>query len=125
MDLTVEKTGKPIVEKLVLATSGILALTLGMSAGTARADLIVTQFNSTGPMDPGAVVTFGPDGGFAASYSQFGLFKTFSLSGNGLNQVAVTTPDCGDNCTLEPSDPGTLVDGTLNFASSGDYKTSY
>lgn len=114
------------VEKVALACSSFLGLSLGMGAVTpAHADLIITQFDpsATTTYYSGAPVAFGPSwdpAGFTAfRTTPFTVFDIFNLSaspGNGVADVG-----CPLICTLQTFAPGSSVDGSANFGSGGQF----
>jgi len=117
-------------EKVVLASTSVVALALGMGVGVspAHADLVVTDFSSAdmATFTADGAVNFGPSGdpnGFTAQYGAGPIAGGLTLTGNDGNTVAVTTADCTVNCKLQTLNPGELVDGSLNYASSGAFDT--
>jgi hypothetical protein len=131
MDL-VSNNGRSSAEKILLASSGLLAFALGMDASKAHADLIVTSFDDAqkAALQAGDAVSFGPAGdtsGFTAQITSGFPFEFFALTGNGANTVA-TVPGCtqepvNSSACLATFAPGATVDSAANFAPSGSFKT--
>ncbi|HLG87136.1 MAG TPA: PEP-CTERM sorting domain-containing protein [Alphaproteobacteria bacterium] len=130
MDL-IETNGRSAAEKVLVTSSGILALAIGMGSGEARADLVYTSFtiadNTT--YQSGTPVFFGPSddpNGFAIQFLESFPVAGFLLAGNRSNLVAVelADPPCTSNCKLQVLHPGDVVDGALSFAPNGTKVTS-
>jgi hypothetical protein len=126
-------------DKKFVTGSSALALALGMGTAPAHAALITYAFSSTqtDTLNSGGTVTFGPTGdtsGFSAYLSGgqgfFGEPATYlNLIGVGPNGVADLDGDTGcsspsNSCKLRTYSPGSVVDGSANFETAGEFKTS-
>ena len=114
-----------ISDKVVLSSTGIAALALGIGAGVspAHAGLVVTPFTSAEKTAflTGTTVDFGPGGS-----SDFGVGALIAsgdsivgIKGNTPSaMVAIKSASC-TTCFLQPIPPGHSVDGSLSYATSG------